>query len=178
MAIFLIILSILLWCGSVWLLMSKRQMLAPVASYLALFLISLAKNADGVQILPINFVILIGWLVMTLVVMSATMLQAPALQAQTRGTAYLTVGAFAGMVVGLIGYTFATNESLLYSIMILATLAGTFFGFLLFTNTPSGIDVNISSGRFFKYLLAKGFPVAITVMMMGVAALLAIVVNQ
>lgn len=161
---------------SLGLLISTRQMLAPVASYLALFLISLAKQ-DGVQILPINYVILIGWLVMTLIVMSATMLQAPALQAQTRGTAYITVGAVVGMVVGLLGYSFSTTESLLYSIMILSTVAGTFLGFLLFTNTPQGVDVNISSGRFFKYLLAKGFPVAITVMMMGVAALLAIAVQ-
>ena len=177
MSIFLIILSILLWMGSLWLLISPRQMLAPAASFLALFLLSLARQ-DSIQLLPINYVILIGWLVMTLVVMTATMLQAPALQAQTRGTPYITVGGVVGMVVGLLGFTVTANESLLYSIMILATATGTFLGFLMFTNTPKGTDVGISSGRFFKYLLAKGFPAAITIMMMGVAALLAIAVNQ
>lgn len=177
MAIALIILSVLLWIGSLWLLTSSRQMLAPAASFAALYLISLAK-IDHEVVLPVNSVILIGWLAMTLVVMCATMLQAPALQAQTRGTGYITAGAVVGMVVGLLGYTVTTSVSMMYSIMVLATAVGTFLGFLLFTRTPKGEDVNLASGRFFKYLLAKGFPAAITVMMMGVAAVLAIIIIQ
>lgn len=177
MAIALIILSALLWIAALWLLTTSRQMLAPAASYLALYLVSLAK-VDGAPLLPFNNVILIGWLAMTLVVMCATMLQAPALQAQTRGTGYITAGAAAGMVVGLLGYTVTSSGSMIYSIMILATALGTFLGFLMFSRTPQGADVGISTGRFFKYLLAKGFPAAITVMMIGVAAVLAIAVTQ
>lgn len=177
MTTFIIILSCLLWALSLWLLF-RRQMLAPAASYLALLTLSFAKSSEGGQLLPINNVILIGWLAMTLVVMIATMLQAPALQAQRRGIAYMTVGAIVGMILGLLGLTAGAADSLLYSIMIVATALGTFLGFLLFTRTPDGTDVSLSSGRFFRYLLAKGFPVAITVMQIGVAALLTIVVTQ
>lgn len=175
MYIALIVISCLLWAVSL-LLLHRRQMLAPAASYLGLLALSFADSPDGAPLLPINNVILIFWLAMTLVVMIATMLQPYALQAQIRGTSYLTVGAFTGMAVGLLGYTVTYDESMLYSIMIVATIVGAFLGFLMFTNTPEGRDVSLRSGRFFKYLLAKGFPVVITVMMMGVAALLAIAV--
>lgn len=167
----------MLWALSMGLL-GRRQMLAPAVSYLGLLTLSFANDDAGRQLLPINNVILIGWLAMTLTVMIATMLQAPALQAQNRGTGYMTVGAIAGMTVGLLGFTFGADESVLYSIMIVATAIGTFLGFLLFTRTPRGSEVGIRSGRFFRYLLAKGFPVAISVMMLGVAALLAIAVTQ
>lgn len=177
MTVTIIILSCALWIVSL-VLTGRRQMLAPAASYAALFLLSLAKSVGGYPLLPINNVILIGWLAMTLIVMTATMLQPAPLLAQRRGWAYINGGALTGMVVGLLGFTIAADESLLYSIMIVATAAGTFLGFLMFTNTPDGADVSIRSGRFFKYLLAKGFPAAITVMMIGVAALLAIAVYR
>ena len=177
MAIALIILSCLLWVASL-LFLGKRQKVAPAASYLALLVLSCADNPDGTPLLPINSVILIGWLAMTLVVMIASMLQPMAVQAQSRGTGYMTVGALTGMVVGLLSFTFASGISIIYSCMILATVVGTFLGFLLFTNTPDGKDVSLRTGRFFKYLLAKGFPVAITVMMMGIAAVLAVSIYQ
>ena len=56
--------------------------------------------------------------------------------------------------------------------MILATVAGICLGFLLYTNTPDGRPVAPRTGHFFKYLLAKGFPTAVTVMQAGVALVL------
>ena len=66
----------------------------------------------------------------------------------------------------------------LYACMILGTAAGCFFGYLIFTNTPRGAPVNFSSGHFFQYLLAKGFPIALAVMMMGIVLVLLLAVNN
>lgn len=115
-----------------------------------------------------------SWLVMTLIVMMIILLQDPALRVQTRGLGYMTVGSISGLAVGLLGYTLVSSVEGLYSIMACATIAGLFLGYLLFTFTPAGKDVAFNTGRFFKYLLAKGFPVAITIIMMGVAAVIAV----
>lgn len=107
--------------------------------------------------------------------MTTILLQPEALQAQKRGVGYMTIGAVTGMTIGLLGFSFiGENISLIYSLMILSTAICTFLGFLFFTRTPEGVDVAPHTGRFFKYLLAKGFPVAITIMMLGVAAMLAV----
>ena len=149
MYIFLIILSVLLWIGAL-VALRGRQMLAPALSYAGLLLLSLAHK-DGYQLLPINTTILMGWFAMTLV-----------------------IGAVAGLAVGLLGFTFSASLSLLYAIMVAGVIAGTFCGFLLYTRTPEGVPVSPGSGNFFRYLLAKGFPTAITVMQPGIALVLAI----
>ena len=56
----------------------------------------------------------------------------------------------------------------------MTTVAGVFLGFLLYTRTPQGAPVNLLSGNFFSYLLAKGFPAAITVMQLGVVLVIAL----
>ena len=170
MATFLIILSCLLWLFSFWLLRG-RQIAAPAVSFLALLVLSLAKR-NGWQVLPINMTMLTGWLCMTLVVMFACYRQPAAVRAQTKGWGYFTGGALVGMMLGLLGTTFSVAVSTLYGIMILATVAGICLGFLLYTNTPDGRPVAPRTGHFFKYLLAKGFPTAVTVMQAGVALVL------
>lgn len=172
MYIFLIILSVLLWIGAL-VALRGRQMLAPALSYAGLLLLSLAHK-DGFQLLPINTTILMGWFAMTLVVMIIVMLQPEAVRRQTRGTVYMIIGAVAGLAVGLLGFTFSASLSLLYAIMVAGVIAGTFCGFLLYTRTPEGAPVSPGSGNFFRYLLAKGFPTAITVMQPGIALVLAI----
>lgn len=172
MALFLIILSGVLWLGSLWLLRG-RQIGAPALSFAALVVLSLAKS-NGYQLLPINLTMLSGWLCMTLVVTFACWLQPAVIRAQSKGWGYITGGAITGMVVGLLGYTVGGSLSLLNGIMILCTVAGIFLGFLLYTRTPDGRAIAPGSGYFFKYLLAKGFPTAITVMQLGVALLLVI----
>ncbi|MDE6296787.1 MAG: hypothetical protein K2L89_02990 [Muribaculaceae bacterium] len=176
MAIFLIISSCVLWLFSLWLLRG-RQMLAPEASFLALLILSVAKK-NGWQLLPINMTMLTGWLCMTLVVMFACYLQPAAVRAQTKGWGYMTGGGIVGMMLGLLGSSFNVGVSVLYGIMILATVIGIFLGFLLYTNTPDGRPVAPRTGYFFKYLLAKGFPTAITIMQAGVALVLLIVTSK
>jgi len=105
---------------------------------------------------------------MTLIVMLATMMQPIAVRSQTRGMGYMLVGGFAGMILGLLGVTFDTTLGANYGIMIVATICGIFLGFLLYSNTPDGRGVGLRSGNFFKYLLAKGFPTAVTLIQMGV----------
>lgn len=176
MATFLIIVSVVLWLGALASLM-WRQILSPVLSYLGLLTLSLATEY-GYQIVPINNTILMSWLCMTVVVMLATMLQPAPVRAQTRGTGYILAGALAGMAVGLLGFTVTASVALLYGIMIVATVAGIFFGFLLYTSTPDGKPVALQSGNFFRYLMAKGFPTAITVMQIGVALVIIIAFNR
>ncbi|MDE6237246.1 MAG: hypothetical protein K2M45_05210 [Muribaculaceae bacterium] len=176
MAIFLIILSCLLWLLSLWLLRG-RQVGAPAASFAALLLLSLAKK-NGWQLLPINLTMLTGWLCMTLVVMFVCYLQASAVRAQTKGWGYMTIGGLCGMVVGLLGNSFAASVSVLYGIMIIGVIIGIFLGFLLYTNTPDGRPVAPRSGHFLKYLLAKGFPTAITIMQGGVALVLLVAMHS
>jgi len=174
MAVFLIILSCLLWAASIRMLMG-RQGIAPVLSWLGLGAISLASR-DGYHILPVNGTILTAWLCMTVVVTLVSYLQPEAVRRQTRGMGYIAGGALAGMAVGLLACSFTTSIGILYTSMISGTVAGIFFGLLIYSRTPDGRPVGIGSGPFLQYLLAKGFPTAITVMQIGVAIVLAVAV--
>ncbi len=176
MGTFYIILSILCWLGSFYFLF-RKQIIAPALSYTGLLLVSLAERG-GIPMVPINNTILIGWLCMTLVVTLATVMQPPAITAQSRGEGYILGGAVVGLAIGLLGFTFSSVLPMLYGIMVVSTLAGIFFGYLLFTNTPHGAAVGFNSGRFYTYLLAKGFPTAITVMQLGVVLVILVARNM
>lgn len=173
MTVTVIIISCILFAAALALL-PLRMLAAPACAFMGLMTLSFAKSADGYPLVPVNGTILIGWLCMTVVVTTATLLQPVAVRKTRRGMGYVIVGALAGMSVGILGYTVASQVSMLYGIMIAATVAGTFLGFLLYTNTPEGRAINVASGNFFRYLLAKGFPTAITVMQIGVALVLTI----
>lgn len=171
MTIFLIILSCLLWLGAIMLLF-RREMVSPALSFLALFLLSLAPGEPGRALLPINSTIITSWLCMALVVTMASWMQPEPIKAQHRGIGYMTVGAAAGLALGLLGFSFSVNMSMLYASMIVGVCIGLFLGYLLFTRTPDGQALAAGNARFFRYLLAKGFPVAITVMIPGVVLIL------
>lgn len=170
--IFLIILSCLIWLAA-FLLLPKRILLAPGLSYCALVLLSFAKR-DGYPIMPLSNAMLLSWLVITFIVMMIVLLQNPAVRQQSRGVGYMTIGGIAGMAVGLLAFSFSSNLNLLYALMIIGVIAGISFGFLIFTNTPEGRDVSLPTGRFFRYLLAKGFPVLVTVAQLGIPAVILI----
>lgn len=160
------------------LLLPFRLLIAPACSYLGLLILSFAHTAQGYPLVPLNGTILIGWLCMTIVVTLATLMQPLPVRDTTRGMGYITTGALVGMSVGLLAFTVSYQLDMLYGLMIVATAAGTFLGFLLYTNTPDGRAVGIPTGNFFRYLLAKGFPTAITVMQIGVALVLVIALYQ
>ena len=181
MAIFLLILSCVVWVLALASLF-RRPLVGPLLSYIGLWILSLARTKGSYggmtyPLLPINNTILLVWACMTIVVMIATIMQPNAIKDQNRGVGYMEGGGIAGLAIGLMAYTFSASLSVLYASMIVGVAAGVFFGFLLFTNTPDGAAVNLRSGRFFNYLLAKGFPVAITVMLPGVACVLALAVS-
>lgn len=176
MAVFLIIMSALLWIASVWCLYG-RQVIAPALSYVALLLLSFASE-NGYPILPINNVILTGWLCMTLAVMFTVILQPEPVRRQTRGTTFMIGGGLVGLALGLLGFSVTSDLSMRYACMILATAAGIVLGFLLYTNTPDGRPVRPGSGNFFRFLLAKGFPTAITLMMIGVVLVLVVALKN
>lgn len=176
MDIFLIIAACVLWLAS-FRFLTGRQILSPALSYAALVLLSLA-NRNGYPLLPLNATILTGWFFMTLVVTFIILLQPEAVRRQTRGTAYILVGAIAGLALGLLGFSFVKGLGMLYSVMIIGIVVGIFLGFLLYTRTPEGTPVAPGSGNFFRYLLAKGFPAAITVMQAGVALVLTLAIYR
>lgn len=165
MGVTLLILSIVCFVCSVALIY-VRGILAPVAAFMGLLFAWLSG------MLPLNSTIIVMWLCMTALVTTLQMLHTPQVRGSRAGVGYMVAGAFTGMAAGLPGVTLATTPAMLYGIMIVATVAGTFFGFLLYTNTPRGRGLDLASGRFFGYLLAKGFPVALTVMQIGVVAVL------
>lgn len=170
MTIFLIILSVLLWVSSLVALF-RRMLLSPGLSYLGLLALSFAQEG-GYPLLPINNVILLSWLSITIVVMVVTLMQPNVVRKSSRGVGYITVGSIAGMVVGLLGLSVTEDITMRYSVMVVACAAGTFFGYLMYTNTPTGRMDRPGHQSFFGYLLAKGFPTAITVMQIGVALVL------
>lgn len=169
MTAILIVIAVLMFVAS-WALLFKQQVFAPLTAWAALCVVWLS------EVLPVNSTMVVGWLGMTLVVMAATWLQHEAVKQQTRGVGYMLIGALTGMTVGLLGYTFTSSLSLLYGVMIVAVVAGLCLGYYLFTTTPQGRDVGLRTGRFFTYLTAKGFPVAITVMQLGIVLVLLLAV--
>lgn len=176
MAAVWIILSCLLWAASVWSMWGK-QLLAPAFSYIALLALSMAQT-DGVPLLPINSTILIWWLSFTVLTMLTTLLSPEAVRQQRRGTIHMTVGAFAGMSVGLIGSTMELSPAAAYAMTILGTAAGVFFGYMAFTRTDAGKAVSLGSGNFFRYFPTKAFPIAVSVMMIGMVFVLLIALHN
>lgn len=176
MSIFLLILSIIVWVAAIGTLPS-RPLFSPILSFLGLLGISCCRS-DGYAWLPISGSMLISWLCISLVVMMATVLQPAAINRQARGMAYIIGGAAVGLAIGLLGFTISDSISVLYAIMVVATAVGIFFGFLLYSNTPDGRAIGVMSGNFFRYLLAKGFPTAVTVMQIGLVFVLLIYQNQ
>lgn len=172
MTVFLIILASLLLAAAVFCLYG-RQVAAPAFSYLSLLTLSFIKRG-GESLLPINNPMLISWLCISMVCMFATMLQPDAVRRQTRGTTYMTAGALAGLAVGLLGFSFCHSISLRYTCMALGVITGTALGFLLYSFTPDGAPLKPGSRNFFRFLLAKGFPTAITFIMPGIALVLLI----
>lgn len=171
MTTFLIISGVIMYLAAIALLF-RRQIVSPIAAWGAMTTIGLSET------LPINNTMIIGWLSMAFIVMAATWLQPEAIKQQRRGIWYMLIGALTGMSVGLLAFSTTTSLSLLYGIMIVATIAGLCFGFLFFTNTPRGREVGIRSGHFITYLTAKGFPIAITVMQLGIVLVLLLAVHN
>lgn len=167
MSVILVITGILLCLGSLLLLFS-RESLSAVAAFLGLACFYFT------DLLPLNLNIIITWLCLTVVVTGVSLMQPPAVMTQHRGMGHITIGGIAGMAVGLLGFSMTRMLTAVYAIMIVATAAGIFFGYFMFTRTPAGRAVNMRSGRFFTYLLAKGFPVMITVSQIGVILILAL----
>lgn len=164
--------SSVLWLAA-FVALWRRPVISPVLSFLALLCLSAAKTGDMAlggpyPLVPVNSSVLMSWLCITVVVTGASVMQPASRMAGNASTAYLLGGALAGLAVGLLGFTFSSVLSVLYGCMVVAVAAGTFFGWLLFSNTPAGRSHMAGADGFFPLLLAKGFPVAITVMQLGV----------
>lgn len=165
MNVILLILGIICFCAAGWLLF-KREILAPAASLAGLACVYFT------HVVPLASNMVLTWLALTVIVMGVSAMQNPALMQQTRGMGYMTAGAVVGMFVGLVAVSATTSLTAQYAAMIVGILSGIFFGFFLFTRTPDGKDVSLSSGHFFSYLAAKGFPLALTVIQPGVVIML------
>ncbi len=176
MATVWIILSCLLWAASVWCMWGK-QLLAPAFSYIGLSALSMAQS-DGLSLLPINAPMLIWWLSFTVLTMLTTLLCPEGIRQQRRGTIQMIIGAFAGMAVGLIGSSMKLSPAAAYAMMIIGTAAGVFFGYMVFARSTAGRAVSIGSGNFFRYFPAKAFPIAVSVMIIGMVLVLLIALHN
>lgn len=170
------ILTIACWAAAIALLFRSR-FLAPVAAYFGLMAASFI-TVDGLQWLPLNSTILIWWLCITLAVMTAAMLQPRNMTADRYGMGYMTGGAATGLAAGLLAYTFTDDLTALNAAMVLCTALGAAFGFLLYAGTPAGRAFKPGGGLFWRHLLAKGFPTAVTMMMIGVPLVLLIAIYR
>lgn len=155
-----------------------RIIAAPASSFLGLLILSFTHNAAGYPLLPISNSVIFGWLCVSVLVTVATLCQAAPVRNTRKGMGFFLVGGLTGLAIGLLGFTLSTSIGVLYAVMVICTAAGTFLGYLLFTNTPAGKAVRAGSGNFFTYLLAKGFPTAITLMQAGVVLVVLIAMHQ
>ena len=144
-----------------------RIIAAPCSAFLGLLVISMARTPEGYPLLPLGSGLILGWLFMAVLVTVVTLCQPAPIRNMRKGMFYYLGGAVTGMALGLLGFTFLPGSGARYVFMIVAIAVGTFLGALMYANTPEGKPVGIASGHFFRYLLAKGFPTAITVMQLG-----------
>ena len=172
-----IVFSSILYAASLALL-GFRLVASPLCAFLGLLILSFGHDSSGYPILPISSSTIFGWLCVTILVTVATLLQPRPVRDTRRGIWYITAGSIVGLAIGLLGFTITAYAGALYAIMIIAVAAGTFFGYLVYASTPAGKGIGIGSGRFFSYFLAKGFPVAVTIMQIGVVLVLIIAVNS
>lgn len=176
MSVVLLILALLLFAGAIVLLF-VREVLAPAASFLGLT----AVYFSG--LLPLSPNMVITWLALTVIVMGVSYMQPAALMAQRRGVGYMLGGALAGMAVGVMAVSQSVSHevshavltvplTVWYASLVAGALIGIFLSFLLYTRSPGGRDVGMSSGRFFTYVAAKGFPLAIAMIQPGLVLML------
>lgn len=171
MALSIIFSSILFLLGIS--LIPYRLVASPCCCFLGLLIISMGKTGEGYPLLPISQGMILGWLFMAVLVTVLTVCQPAPIRNTRRGMYYYLGGALTGMIIGLLGFTFLQNAGGRYVFMIVATAVATFLGGLMYGSTPEGKNVGISSGNFFTYMLAKGFPTAISIMQLGTVLVLA-----
>ena len=155
-------------------LIPLRIIAAPACSFLGLLIMSMGKTHEGYPLFPLDSSIILGWLFTVVLVTIATLCQPAPVRNTRKGIGYFLVGALTGMAIGLLGFTVSSNLGENYAIMCICADVGTFLGFLTFTRTPSGKNVAPGSGNFFTYLMAKGFPTAVSVMQTGLILVLLI----
>ena len=144
-----------------------RLVASPCAAFLGLLILGMGHTEEGYPILPLSNTTLLGWLFMAVLVTVIIFCQPAPLRHARFGLWYYLGGALTGMAIGLLGFTFLPYPGGRYVFMIVCVAAATFFSGMMFANTPAGKNVSLKSGHFFTYIMAKGFPVAITVMQLG-----------
>jgi hypothetical protein len=170
MAIFLLIISLLLFAASIASTLRKPT-LSPVLAFVGLTAIWLS------DLLPLNGHIIITWLCIVAIVTAIQAMdgRSKSLPAANRQRAYILAGAVCGMILSLACVSIAATIGTLYGIMVVATAAGAFLGSLLYSNTPEGKKAApIASATFLERILTLSFPIAITIMQIGICAIIAV----
>lgn len=129
---------------------------SPIPSYAGIWLLQWSGMAD------FPAAALSYWGIMTAIVVAVGCMLPPALVKATQGLPHITVTSFAGMSLGL---TFG------YAPMIIGAALGAVAGTVFFARTPKGAGLQFPSSRFLQYLCAKGFPVVVSVSLIGIAVL-------
>ena len=157
-----IILAILLTACSIW--MCIRPYMPPaILAYAALWVLKASGEITA------SGDLMMSWGIAVIILIIIDYAQSQAISKATNGTLFFTIGALAGASVGL---TTMTQ---------LGVVAGAFIGVILgglaYSRSADGRLLGFPSVRFFQYLCAKGFPTAVSVSIIAVAALLWILLN-
>lgn len=152
-----IILAILLMGCALWMCI-KPYIPSCLPAYAAFWIL----KASGAVSAP--SALMLSWGIVVIVLLIIDYIQPQAVAKATNGTLFFTVGALAGVAVGM---NFMSQTGIL-----VGAGAGLIFGAFAFSRSASGKALGFPSVRFFQYLCAKGFPIIVTISIIGIAALL------
>lgn len=131
-----------------------------LASYGGLWLLQWGGMID-VPTVTLSF-----WGVMVVLVVMTNSMLSPTLVKATQGLPHILVTSAAGMLLGMtLGY---------YASMVVGAVVGAAAGAVFFARTPKGKGLQFPSQRFLQYLCAKGFPTVVSVVLTGIAIMVAI----
>ena len=152
-----IILAVAVMAFGIWMCV-KPYFPTALAAYAGLWILKASGAIDA------SASLMTAWGIAVIILLLIDYMQPPAISKATNGTMFFTIGAMAGTAVGL---NFMSQAGI-----VICVAAGVVFGGLAYSRSVSGRALRFPSVRFFQYLCAKGFPIAVTFSIIGVAVLL------
>lgn len=132
---------------------------APYAAVTAFMAMCASALVSGIDIGISTYIF---WGVAMIIVLSLNFILPAEVSASRRGLPYISGASLAGTILGL---AMASHAAIICGAVLGAALGGIAYGL-----TPRGRMLDFPSGRFFNYLCAKGFPVAIAMSCAGITA--------
>ena len=132
---------------------------APYAAVTAFLAMCASALVPGISIGGSTYIF---WGVAMIIVLALNFILPAEVAASRRGLPYIAGASLAGTLTGV---AMASHAAIICGAVLGAALGGIAYGL-----TPRGRMLEFPSGRFFNYLCAKGFPVAIALSCAGITA--------